>query len=84
MTLTSGTQLGSYVILTPLGSGGMGEVYKARDSRLNRLVAIKILPKDFAENKLFVARFDGEAAALEESPRSATSVAPATMLINRR
>src|SRR5437660_5600109 len=48
MSLTSGTKLGPYEIQSPLGAGGMGEVYRARDSRLNRDVAIKVLPTIFA------------------------------------
>ena len=48
MSLTSGTTLGPYQILSPLGAGGMGEVYKATDTRLDRTVAIRVLPESVA------------------------------------
>ena len=51
MGLTSGIRLGPYEILSPLGAGGMGEVYRARDSRLNRDVAIKILPEHLSQSR---------------------------------
>jgi serine/threonine protein kinase len=50
MTIASGTKLGPYEILSPLGAGGMGEVYRARDTRLSRTVAIKILPAHLSQN----------------------------------
>src|SRR5262245_41671155 len=64
MALTSGTKLGPYEILSPLGSGGMGEVYRARDSRLDRFVAIKILPDHLADNAESKQRFEREARAI--------------------
>ena len=64
MTLASGTRLGLYEILSPLGAGGMGEVYRARDTRLGRDVAVKVLPKDFASDRDRLARFEREARAL--------------------
>jgi serine/threonine protein kinase len=48
MTLTSGTKLGPYEMVSPLGAGGMGEVYRARDTRRDREVAIKVLPSDLS------------------------------------
>src|SRR5213596_1273862 len=64
MTLTSGTKLGSYEIVAPLGKGGMGEVYRARDTRLKREVAIKIMPDEFARDAERVSRFQREAEVL--------------------
>src|SRR6266496_636961 len=60
-TLPSGTRLGPYEILTPLGTGGMGEVYRARDSRLGREIAIKVLPPEVAADPGRLARFEQEA-----------------------
>ena len=64
MTLTVGTRLGPYEILAQLGAGGMGEVYRARDSKLNRDVALKILPELFAHDPDRLARFKREAQVL--------------------
>src|SRR2546422_1209628 len=62
--LASGTQLGSYEIVEPLGAGGMGEAYRAHDSRLGREVAIKILPAALTQNPERAARFEREARVL--------------------
>jgi serine/threonine protein kinase len=64
MSLPSGSRLGPYEILSPLGAGGMGEVYRAKDTRLGREVAIKVLPEEFFEDKERVARFEREAKLL--------------------
>ena len=64
MSVTIGTQLGSHEITALLGKGGMGEVYRARDTRLKRDVAIKILPDEFSRDPERVARFQREAEAL--------------------
>jgi eukaryotic-like serine/threonine-protein kinase len=61
MPLTPGTQLGPYQITAPLGAGGMGEVYRARDTRLERTVAIKILPAQFSSDPVRKQRFEREA-----------------------
>src|SRR5881398_3243919 len=64
MALANGSRLGSYEILAPLGAGGMGEVYRARDTKLNRDVALKILPDAFAADPDRLARFQREAQTL--------------------
>jgi len=64
MALTSGTRIGSYEILSPIGAGGMGEVYRARDAKLGREVAIKVLPASFARDAERMARFEREAKVL--------------------
>ena len=64
MALVPGSRLGTYEIVGPLGAGGMGEVYRARDTRLNRDVALKVLPKAFAGDAERVTRFDREAQLL--------------------
>lgn len=64
MSLTAGSLLGPYHILAPLGAGGMGEVYRAHDTRLHREVAIKILPPSLATDPASLARFEREAQAV--------------------
>jgi len=64
MTLTSGTKLGPYEIQSQLGAGGMGEVYRAKDTRLDRTVALKVLPSDLSDNPEAKQRFDREARAI--------------------
>src|SRR5258708_235727 len=64
MHLSAGTRLGPYEILAPLGAGGMGEVYRARDTKLSRDVAIKVLPTALAQNPDRLARFEREAKVL--------------------
>jgi serine/threonine protein kinase len=64
MLLSAGTTLGPYEVVAPLGSGGMGEVYRARDTRLDRTVAIKILPADVAADPQRRERFRREARAM--------------------
>src|SRR5437870_1678131 len=63
MALTSGTKLGPYEIVAPLAAGGMGEVYRARDARLGREVALKVLPVEFAADASRRQRFEQEARA---------------------
>jgi eukaryotic-like serine/threonine-protein kinase len=64
MSLSTGQSLGPYTIQAPLGAGGMGEVYRARDARLNRDVAIKVIPPSVADNPAALARFEREAHAI--------------------
>jgi hypothetical protein len=66
VTLAAGTRLGPYEILAAIGAGGMGEVYKARDTRLDRTVAIKILPESLAADPQFRDRFDREARTISK------------------
>ena len=64
MALTSGTKLGPYEILSPLGAGGMGEVYRAKDTRLDRTVAIKVLPTHLSDDPELKQRMEREAKAI--------------------
>src|SRR5271165_1312194 len=64
MELKSGVRLGPYEIVSPLGAGGMGEVWKALDTRLDRTVAVKVLPKYIADRDDLRARFEREARAV--------------------
>jgi Tol biopolymer transport system component len=66
LALSSGNRLGPYEIVAPLGAGGMGEVYRAKDTRLNRDVAVKILPAGFAASPEFKARFEREAKTISQ------------------
>src|SRR4051812_28480568 len=64
MPLSAGTKLGPYEIQSPIGAGGMGEVYRARDTRLDRTVAVKILPAHLSENPQARQRFEREARTI--------------------
>ena len=64
MSLSPGARLGPYEIIAAIGAGGMGEVYRARDTKLDRDVAIKVLPELFAADPERVARFEREAQSL--------------------
>jgi serine/threonine protein kinase len=64
MTLVPDTRVGAYEVVSPLGAGGMGEVYRARDARLQRDVAIKVLPEHLAADRDRLARFEREAQLL--------------------
>jgi hypothetical protein len=67
MALPAGTQRGPYQILSLIGAGGMGEVYRARDTRLNRIVALKILPPHLASRGDLRERFEREVTAFRSS-----------------
>ena len=64
MTVSVGTRLGQYEIVAPIGAGGMGEVYRARDTKLDREVAIEVLPESLARDPERLARFQREAKTL--------------------
>src|SRR5438128_8831487 len=66
MTLAAGSRLGPYEVLSPLGAGGMGEVYKARDTRLERTVAIKVLPSHLSSSPEVCQRFEREAKTISQ------------------
>jgi serine/threonine protein kinase len=72
MAFSRGSRLGPYEIVSPLGAGGMGEVYRARDTRLGRSVAVKVLPPAFSADRDRLRRFEQEARARVSStmPRS--------------
>ncbi len=77
MALISGTRLGPYEILAPIGAGGMGEVYKANDTRLDRTVAIKVLPEHLAESPERKAR---SSVRPRPSPNSIAGTSARSML----
>ena len=66
MPLDNGTRLGPYEIVAPLGAGGMGEVYRARDSRLGRDVAVKVLPRHLSATPEVRSRFEREAKTISQ------------------
>src|SRR5512142_2343478 len=66
MTLAAGSKLGPYEILAPIGAGGMGEVYRARDSRLDRIVAVKVLPAHLSDSPDVRQRFEREARTISQ------------------
>ena len=78
MALASGTKLGPYEIVAPLGAGGMGEVYRARDSRLGREVAVKVLHESVAHDPERLRRFEHEARAALLGSAAAFGLATST------
>ena len=66
MSLAAGTKLGPYEILIPIGAGGMGEVYRARDTRLERTVAVKVLPQHLSASPEVRQRFEREAKTVSQ------------------
>ncbi len=69
MSLQPGTTIGSYEVTAKIGEGGMGEVYRARDTKLDRDVALKVLPQAFTDDPDRLARFEREAKVLAARPR---------------
>ena len=86
MVLNAGKRLGPYEIVAPIGAGGMGEVYKAKDTRLDRIVAIKVLPEHLSQNAELKQRFEQEARAVSSlnHPHIRTSARSMTSVENRR
>jgi serine/threonine protein kinase len=82
MLLATGTRLGPYEVVAPLGAGGMGEVYRARDCKLNREVALKVLPEAFAADAARMARFEREAQVLNPDIGGEKPVTHVTFLLN--
>ena len=76
MPLTPGAKLGQYEVVEAIGAGGMGEVYRARDTKLGRDVAVKVLPEEFSRDKERLERFQREAVS---SPKSITRTSPRSM-----
>ena len=74
MTLDTGTRLGQYEIIAALGAGGMGEVYRARDTKLGREVAIKVLREKLSKDQERVARFEREAKLLVSLNQTAVPI----------
>ena len=74
MALTAGSRLGTYEIVSRIGTGGMGEVYRARDLKLSRDVAIKVLPEATAAEPLALSRFQNEARAVAEPLANVDSI----------
>ena len=74
MALTTGTKLGPYEILDKLGAGGMGEVYRARDTRLERTVALKVLPAQLSSDPERKARFQREAKSISAHEHSRAKI----------
>src|SRR5215467_14324889 len=70
MPLAAGTRFGPYEIIAPIGAGGMGEVYRAKDTRLDRIVAIKIISSNLSANANLKQRFDREARAISSLTHS--------------
>ena len=80
MALAPGAKLGPYEMVAPLGAGGMGEVYRARDTRLGRMVAVKVLPSHLSSNPEVKQRFEREAKVISslQHPREIGKVPAST------